>query len=258
MGTTPSGHTVQRDQATPEAPLLSDRPTVAQASPLPPENLSEPAYAPLHEAAAATGHAVATMAPVVQRQLPTVAPATAPLSGRTGLSVQQPALTHPQPTGGPPANAPVEIPIVARSVRAPAAPGPMTQPLAPPGVPGPGNGQRLPLEQLIAQAQAATPASGFTEVVLQREADAPPAPPPAVQEPAAHEPAAQPSVAGEAAAAPAAPVAAAASSPLPGGRPTGSQLEELAQLLYEPISARIRAELWLDRERAGLMVDLRR
>lgn len=196
------------------------------------------------------------MAPVVQRQLPTVAPATAPLSGRTGLSVQQPALAHPQPTGGPPANGPVEIPIVARSVRAPAGPEPVTQPLAPPGVPGPGNSQRLPLEQLIAHVQAESPTGGFTEVVLQRESDAAPPPPPAqTAEPGGGEGApGAPPVAAAVASPQASPVAAA----LPSSRPTGSQLEELAQLLYEPISARIRAELWLDRERAGLMVNLRR
>jgi hypothetical protein len=32
-------------------------------------------------------------------------------------------------------------------------------------------------------------------------------------------------------------------------------LEELARQLYEPLSARLKAELWLDRERAGVMSD---
>lgn len=116
-----------------------------------------------------------------------------------------------------------------------------------------GETPRLPLQQLIAQVQAASPASGFTEVVLQRDTDGPPPQPPAAPATESGEP--------EAAAfpAPAAAMSATvASSPLQGGRPTGAQLEELAQLLYEPISARIRAELWLDRERAGLMVNLRR
>lgn len=35
-------------------------------------------------------------------------------------------------------------------------------------------------------------------------------------------------------------------------------LDELADRLYEPLSTRLRAELWLDRERAGLICDLRR
>ena len=34
--------------------------------------------------------------------------------------------------------------------------------------------------------------------------------------------------------------------------PSGAQLDELARRLYEPLTARLREELWLDRERAGL------
>lgn len=40
--------------------------------------------------------------------------------------------------------------------------------------------------------------------------------------------------------------------------PTGRDLDELAEHLYGPISARLRAELWVDRERSGLLVELRR
>jgi hypothetical protein len=36
-----------------------------------------------------------------------------------------------------------------------------------------------------------------------------------------------------------------------------SELEEMARRLYEPLSARFRAELWQDRERSGLLTDLR-
>jgi hypothetical protein len=32
-----------------------------------------------------------------------------------------------------------------------------------------------------------------------------------------------------------------------------ADLDELARRLYEPLTARLRAELWLDRERAGVM-----
>jgi hypothetical protein len=39
---------------------------------------------------------------------------------------------------------------------------------------------------------------------------------------------------------------------------TASDLDELARRLYEPLSARLRAELWLDRERAGLVTERRR
>jgi hypothetical protein len=54
-----------------------------------------------------------------------------------------------------------------------------------------------------------------------------------------------------AAASPAAPAAPAA--PVP----AGPQLEELARQLFGPLAARLKAELRLDRERAGLLTDLR-
>lgn len=88
------------------------------------------------------------------------------------------------------------------------------------------------------------PAGGFTELVIQRQSedDAPvpesPAPP----------------TGGTTESATAAPQAPSAPMVLPSGR----DLDELAERLYEPLSARLRAELWLDRERSGLMVDLRR
>jgi hypothetical protein len=36
---------------------------------------------------------------------------------------------------------------------------------------------------------------------------------------------------------------------------SGGNLDEMARRLYEPLVARLREELWLDRERAGLMND---
>ena len=51
-------------------------------------------------------------------------------------------------------------------------------------------------------------------------------------------------------------VAAAAAAP-PGAPATGADVDELARRLFEPLSARLRSELWLDRERAGLMSDAR-
>jgi hypothetical protein len=35
----------------------------------------------------------------------------------------------------------------------------------------------------------------------------------------------------------------------------GVDVDEMAKRLYEPLTARLRAELWLDRERAGLVTD---
>ena len=65
--------------------------------------------------------------------------------------------------------------------------------------------------------------------------------------------------AGDAGQPPAAPAPAAAPAAAPGGpgspgspaKPTAAELDELAKRLYEPLSARLRTELWLDRERSG-------
>jgi len=77
--------------------------------------------------------------------------------------------------------------------------------------------------------------AGFTNVQLQ-SADTVAAP----SEPAAES-------------APAAPASAAPAPAAAGTSPT--DLDEMARRLYEPLSARLRAELWLDRERAGVMSD---
>jgi hypothetical protein len=37
-----------------------------------------------------------------------------------------------------------------------------------------------------------------------------------------------------------------------------TDLDELARRLFDPLSARLKSELWLDRERAGMVTDLRR
>jgi hypothetical protein len=49
--------------------------------------------------------------------------------------------------------------------------------------------------------------------------------------------------------------AAAAAAP---GAAAGPDVDELVRRLYEPLAARIKAELRLDRERAGVLTDLRR
>jgi hypothetical protein len=43
----------------------------------------------------------------------------------------------------------------------------------------------------------------------------------------------------------------------PGAAAAGADLDEMARRLFEPLSARLRTELWLDRERAGWMTDAR-
>ncbi len=53
----------------------------------------------------------------------------------------------------------------------------------------------------------------------------------------------------------AAPVMGAARAVGAGSPASAEDLEELARQLYEPLSARLRTELWLDRERSGLLTD---
>lgn len=72
-----------------------------------------------------------------------------------------------------------------------------------------------------------------------------------------------PAPVGDAPAAPPVPSAAAPAEPGAGVPavptvPTGASLDELVRRLFDPLSARLKDELRLDRERAGLISDLRR
>jgi hypothetical protein len=58
-----------------------------------------------------------------------------------------------------------------------------------------------------------------------------------------------------AAPAPAAAVQAAPVQAAPAKAVSAAEVEELAKRLYEPLTAKLRAELWLDRERAGRVTD---
>ena len=53
---------------------------------------------------------------------------------------------------------------------------------------------------------------------------------------------------------------AATTGPAPAGAPSSGMpsMDELVRRLFDPLSARLKAELRLDRERAGLVTDLRR
>jgi hypothetical protein len=92
------------------------------------------------------------------------------------------------------------------------------------------------------EAAAGSPAeTGFTSVQLQSASESsPPA-----SEPATDTSAAPP-----------------VTTPVPppaaggGGAAPSADLDEMARRLYEPLTARLRAELWLDRERAGVTSDL--
>jgi hypothetical protein len=48
-----------------------------------------------------------------------------------------------------------------------------------------------------------------------------------------------------------------ASAPAAGAGLAGADLDEMARRLFDPLAAKLRAEFWLDRERAGLMTDAR-
>jgi hypothetical protein len=82
--------------------------------------------------------------------------------------------------------------------------------------------------------------AGYTSVQLTPEDTAPPQ-------------ATEPTVALEPAP-PATPAAAAGAVP---GAAAPADLDEMARRLFEPLTARIKAELWMDRERSGLMTDVR-
>ena len=95
-----------------------------------------------------------------------------------------------------------------------------------------------------AEASRSDDHPGFTTVQLQPADEPSPAPTPEPTPAAAPPPEASP-----------------APTPPPQRRPTAgaaaADLDEMARRLFEPLSARLRAELWLDRERAGLVTDIR-
>ncbi|WP_111765074.1 hypothetical protein [Nakamurella deserti] len=165
---------------------------------------------------------------------------------------------------------------------------PATAPAPPPGsaphletmwhLPAPAAGTALFLQRVVAPGAAAVargiarpdgpasvvfappttdrptpPPPGVSVPLVQRASDgAPPdGPAPVVaRDGAAPEPGAAAAPAGGAAGGGSAATAAPAALP--------TDLDELARRLFDPLTARLRAELWLDRERAGLSLDLHR
>jgi hypothetical protein len=89
------------------------------------------------------------------------------------------------------------------------------------------------------ESESGSPAEdGFTSVQLQSAGDSGP-------------PASEPTTES----APSAPPTSSSAPPAAAG-PKPADLDELARRLYEPLTARLRAELWLDRERAGVPGDV--
>ena len=87
--------------------------------------------------------------------------------------------------------------------------------------------------------ESATNTITFPPVSVQREPESAPSPTESAPSPAP------------------APTVTATAGPSPTLQPAGD-VEELVNRLYDPLAARLRAELWLDRERAGVLMDLGR
>ena len=103
----------------------------------------------------------------------------------------------------------------------------------PPGSAAPSTGTAGP------SYESATNTITFPPVSVQREPESAPSPTESAPSPAP------------------APTATATAGPSPTPQPAGD-VEELVNRLYDPLAARLRAELWLDRERAGVLMDLGR
>ncbi len=223
-------------------PVLSVRSDLSSAvAPAPP--VQQVSYAPVAQAAPSS-------APVVSRVMEpirlgaaraagtaTAAPSTAPIftpgSAATRTASDAPATTPtmPGPPAMPVAPAPAATPMVQRSFAAMFA-----------GSSGSTGGT------------AGSPAAenpGFTTVQLQPASEPPPAATPESATAPAPEPMPEPTPP------PAAGAAAATAGAAPTAGAAAADLDEMARRLFEPLSARLRAELWLDRERAGLVTDLR-
>jgi hypothetical protein len=177
-------------------------------------------------------------------------------SGRPMPVVQRHTVTEPTAAAGD-----VQVPLVGSAVRSPfvAALGGPTQS---PGPVGPATMQRSqapvaepPAAPLVRHDTGEVPAPRtitFEPPSLQRQeepADRPRATAVSLQQMFA-DPVVQ-RAADEAPPAPSKPVAA----PTASGPAAATDLDELARRLYDPLTARLRAELWLDRERAGLVTD---
>ena len=110
-----------------------------------------------------------------------------------------------------------------------------------------GDDSRSPVAPSVEQQSSPFEGDGLSvqtwpaPTLVQREEEPAPAPEPPAGD--AGPPAAAP--------APAAGPAAAPGGAGSKGKPTAAELDELAKRLYEPLSARLRTELWLDRERSG-------
>lgn len=179
----------------------------------------------------------ALAAPLLQRHVPAAGPRPAPTSTAAA------AATAPQGTissGGPVFEGThVSVPLQRMLVATAALPTPATAatPTSPQPVPAP-----TPASGAASGATWELPASPEPWPTTVQRADEPTdgaAPAAAAEAPPAALPAPAPAAVGS------------PGSPAAGAGKAGTDLDELARRLYGPMSALLRAELWLDRERSG-------
>lgn len=181
--------------------------------------------------APASSRSGASLAAVQRAEAATSLPTVGRTTSSRGDEPPAPMLSPPT-SGGDPA------PMIQRRFDAPS---PGTTVAPPTSVEPPAmavSSRTVGLAEMFALA-AARSSDGDATIQRSAETDVPPASDP---------PASTPATTGSAA--PAGPAG-------PAAPPSGAELEEMARRLYEPLSARLRAELWQDRERSGLLTDLR-
>ena len=164
-----------------------------------------------------------------ERSLPTAGTATYQRGGEPPAPMVSPSLPESDP-----------VPMIQRRLDAPSPGTAVTPPTSaePPAMAV--SSRSVGLAEMFAMAAAQSSAGDPTIQRSSAETE--------VQLAAADAPAAAP--ASVSSTAPAGPVG-------PAAPMSGAELEEMARRLYEPLTARLRAELWQDRERSGLLTDLR-
>lgn len=156
----------------------------------------------------------------------------------------------------PPAPVPLQRRSIVTTATTSASPRPASG-VSPAAVSGPARSFAAMFAAPPIEAAPPTPSNdhpGYTTVQLQTVAAEPAATPPEPAPEPIPAPVAEPPV-GSAAPPPTAAAPAGVAAPTAGA--AAANLDEMARRLFEPLSARLRAELWLDRERAGLVTDAR-
>lgn len=232
------------------APPIRESPVRDRPTPAPPHPVTELTA----DRAAPPVDDAPLLAPVVAAPVPAVQPATeqpAPLRGRL---VVLPPLRPPTPDS-PGAVAPPAPEIAYANTTTMSLQRMFEHTTAmPPREPAPVASHHAQPSTVVTQH------AGYTEVTwpqptVQRDPQSPgPDPEPAADHPA-EPPAEQPPEPPASQSVPATPPITAAPPP---ATAAGGNIDDLVQRLYDPLAARLRAELWQDRERAGVLMDLRR